>query len=103
MAEIASAVPERLGCCHGPTQAQGPYPNMTLITATRIITTDIPHPDGRDPKDNATIKKRAIQIATQQVANLLNTLTLYWLINLPRFKQYSDAYKALLGPPRTHP
>ena len=23
--EIASAVPERLGCCHGPAQAQGQY------------------------------------------------------------------------------
>ena len=25
LAEIASAVPERLGCCHGPAQAQGQY------------------------------------------------------------------------------
>ena len=25
LAEIASAVPERPGCCHGPTQAQGQY------------------------------------------------------------------------------
>ena len=25
LAEIASAVPERLGCCHGQTQAQGQY------------------------------------------------------------------------------
>ena len=25
MAEIASEVPERLGCCHGPTEARGRY------------------------------------------------------------------------------
>ena len=25
LAEIASQVPERLGCCHGPTQARGQY------------------------------------------------------------------------------
>ncbi len=25
LAEVASEVPERLGCCHGPTQARGRY------------------------------------------------------------------------------
>ena len=25
LAEIASEVPERLGCCHGPTEARGHY------------------------------------------------------------------------------
>ena len=41
VAEIASACPERLGCCHGPTQARGRYAHWARTHLHREVLREV--------------------------------------------------------------